>query len=139
MHLTLLSGTLVKLTPKEPHVLPRKMLGAGPRYKAVYSLLQQRNTDEFRQLGEEAKELMNKTFDHSEKRNRIIHDPWYVTNAKPAQFRAMPTKDPRFGVFEIDNIGIEAVIAAGNRLESQVSDLRVKILAALEASRKKSG
>ena len=137
--LDLIIWDLSEIDPQRTACITAQMLGAGPRYKAVYSLLQQRNTDEFRQLGEEAKELMNKTFDHSEKRNRIIHDPWYVTNAKPAQFRAMPTKDPRFGVFEIDNIGIEAVIAAGNRLESQVSDLRVKILAALEASRKKSG
>jgi len=75
---------------------------------------------------------MQKTFDPAEQRNRIVHDPWYVTDAEvPAQFRSMPTKDQRFGVFKVDETQLEAVIQTANELASSAGDLRKKIRSAL--------
>jgi hypothetical protein len=75
---------------------------------------------------------MHRTFDPAEQRNRIVHDPWYVTDAEvTAQFRSMPTKDQRFGIFEVDAKELEAVIQIADELASTAGDLLKKIHAAL--------
>jgi hypothetical protein len=75
---------------------------------------------------------MRKTYVPYENRNRIIHDPWYVTDAKaPAQFRAMPFKDPRFGIFEIDDNYITSNLESAANLLRQAEELEKKIKAEL--------
>ncbi len=117
-----------------------QILDATNRYKTIISLLKQRNDRKFAESAVRADELMRKTFDPQEARNRIIHDAWYITYKKlPAQFRAMPTKDQRFGICEIDAKQIEAVIGAAIGLAERASTLRNEILSTLTSSQKSSG
>jgi hypothetical protein len=98
--------------------------GATPRYRAIVSLLRQRNSDRFNRLADKVNELMQKTFEPTEQRNRIVHDPWYITYEKlPAQFGAMPIKDPRLGVCEIVANKIEEVIKTANNLADRADAL----------------
>jgi hypothetical protein len=94
-------------------------------------LLKQRNLND---LAKVADELMRKTIDPADQRNRIVHDPWYVTDDQArltSQFRSMPTKDPQFGICDVDAKELEAVIQAADKLAGAAGDLREKIRAAL--------
>jgi hypothetical protein len=108
--------------------------GSRPRYAAIISLLKQRKAQAFDDLAKEVEKLMKKTFDHAERRNRIVHDPWYVTDDEAkltAQFRSMPTKDPQFGICAVDEKELTDVIQIADDLASAAGDLREEIRAAL--------
>ena len=115
--LDLIIWDLTRIEPESVACITAQINGVTPRYRAIVSLLKHRKTDTFNKLAEKMEELMRKTYDPTEQHNRIVHDPWYITHEKlPAQFRAMPTKDPRFGICEIDAKEIEALITTANKL-----------------------
>jgi hypothetical protein len=74
---------------------------------------------------------MQSSYEPAERRNRIIHDPWLIVDAKAAQFRSMPTKDPRFGICEIDKANIEEFLRNAEDLIRRATSLRQEILEAL--------
>jgi hypothetical protein len=124
-----LAGTL----PENVACITAQINGATPRYRAIVSLLRQRNHDDLYRLSERAEELMRKSFDPTERRNRIVHDPWYVIvdQKLTGQFKAMPFKDRRFGVCVVDANEIETVIETAWKLTERVHQLRGEIRAAL--------
>jgi hypothetical protein len=131
--LDLIIWDLAGAPPEKVACITAQINGATPRYRAVVLLLRQRNHNNLNKLSEKAKELMQKTFDPTEKRNRIVHDPWYViTDQKlTAQFKAMPSKDSRFGIYQVDAEEIESVIEVARKLTDQVHNLRSEIQAVL--------
>ena len=98
--LDLIIWDLTGVDPARIASVTAQINGATPRYKAIAALLRQRNQAAFNKLAEKIEELMQKTYKPTEQRNRIVHDPWYILHGQlPAQFKAMPTKDPRFSEF----------------------------------------
>jgi hypothetical protein len=49
-------------------------------------------------------QLQNRTFEIAERRNRVVHDPWYVEpiTDQPTQWRSMPSKNPVFGLKAVE-------------------------------------
>jgi hypothetical protein len=89
--------------------LTSQLMGPTPRYNAIGSLLAAHGLDK---LVEKITKLKNKTYDLADRRNRIIHDPWYLElmTAQASQFRAMPIKDPRFGFVDIEESQIDDLL-----------------------------
>ena len=107
------------------------VMGATNRYKIIISLLRQRKHRKSDDLIESVEKLMRKTYDPTEDRNRIVHDPWYLYDTDVAQFRAMPAKDPKFGVCKVDTNDIERFLKTANEVSEKAAFLRQQIIVAL--------
>jgi hypothetical protein len=78
---------------------------------------------------------MRRTFDPQEERNRIVHDAWYLYEDQTAQFRAMPPKDPRFGVCSVDVQKIDETVKAAEMLNAKAGALWRAIHTAIASAR----
>ena len=117
-----------------------QLMGTAPRIRTVLNLLSLRaKRPETSKLVDKVNQLNKRTFDVSERRNRAIHDPWYLEtiSGQPAQFKSMPSKDPQFGIADIDEKEQADVIAKIRELNVRAATLRNEIQAALVASGEK--
>jgi hypothetical protein len=129
--LDLIIWDLVGREPERIACITAQLIGATNRYKAIESLLLHKKNPKLVKALEHIRKLKQKTYDPQEDRNRIIHDPWYLYDTDAAQFRAMPPKDPRFGVCKIDVSTIEALITNANNLAERAAEIRAEIGTAL--------
>lgn len=128
-----------------------QMIGATPRYRTIIAQLTLRTKADERwnkYIGK-INGLMNSTYDPQDRRNRIVHDPWYVTfergpgllsrmlSEKPAQFKSMPQKTLQFGIVEIDVTEIEKTSTDIKKLSERAEQLLTEISAQLRASPKR--
>src|SRR5262249_38864456 len=70
-----------------------QLIGAMPPYRAILTLL---NLDKGRKgFIKRVERLMTRSHDPQERRNRIVHDAWYLHSEKdtPGQFRSLPYKN----------------------------------------------
>jgi hypothetical protein len=83
-------------------------------------------------------DIRNRSNGPSEQRNRAVHDPWYVyTNLnQTAQFRAMPAKDLRYGIYPVDLQDLEQTLTTIREFSKRVAALREEISALLASHRK---
>ena len=104
-----------------------QLLGATARYKVIYAQLSLRATQDsqFRGYLPRIRTLMEKSYEPQEKRNRIIHDAWYLDAEEkaPGQFRSWPHKNPEFGVRAVDLDDIEQTISDATRLAESAEAL----------------
>jgi len=72
--------------------------------------------------------------DTSDKRNRIVHDPWYVDESgRTARHRSMPRGDLTYGIKDHDRQEILDTIEAIKKLADRAEGLRSEIFAQLDA------
>jgi hypothetical protein len=117
-----------------------QLMGIMPRYKAIISLLTLQSRTPAREraaknLIKKVNALMRKSHGPSEKRNRYVHDAWYMKAAsgQPGQFRAMPFKEPHFGVKDIDLTEVGSTLADIQKLSNEAGRLNAMVYAALVA------
>ncbi|SIO61531.1 hypothetical protein SAMN05443247_08858 [Bradyrhizobium erythrophlei] len=84
-----------------------QIMGAYGRFKAILALLAHPDFSGRKSLQavvRRATDLMNRSSELSDKRNRIVHDPWYAytVSGRTAQFKSMPHKDHRYGIQLVD-------------------------------------
>lgn len=114
--------------------------GTFGRFKAVIALLtfhQQRTNKDLKPLIGKATELSNKANVPGEGRHRTVHDPWYeypYSADQTAQFRAMPHKDPKYGIQEVDLEDIKSNLEDIKKFSERVKAFRDEVLATLVAS-----
>jgi hypothetical protein len=134
-----IAWTLLGVISPRGAAVTSSLMGAAPRYKAILAQLEHRKhkDPQFEQYISKVTKLMQKTFDASESRNRIIHDPWYLDQKQgvAAQFKSYPAKDLRFGIREVDLKMIDETIAKIARLTEQSVELFVAINADVAATR----
>ena len=76
--------------------------------------------------------LKSDAFDDADWRARWVHDPWFVQEgAQPAQFRAMPAVDPRFGLQAISEDEMQETIREIKALQQKARDAQRVVLDAL--------
>ena len=117
-----------------------QIMGVGPRCKAIVSLGSIYHLSEKKVL-KPIRTLMGDLYVVADERARVIHDPWYMDKDSkvPAQFRAMPYSDKRYGLKDINDKEIEATITKIKALQVRASDLRNVVLSELEAFGKRLG
>jgi len=130
----LLSWKTTGLTGSLMASVTSQILGVNPRCKAIAALgaargLQDSLLKPFRKLKADA-------FAVAEWRARWVHDPWYMETGSgtPAQFRAMPEVDPRYGIQDIGHDELGRTIEEIKSLQEQATKLRSAVLVALAAS-----
>ena len=127
--------------------LTAQMMGATPRYNAIIALLTHlKNDPKLRddrpQIDKHIRKvnsLLQRTFEIQEKRNRIVHDTWYVDSRRkiPAQHRNMPRKDLHHGLRVVTLKEVRSTIAAIKNLTAQVEALNILLFDELPALRAK--
>jgi hypothetical protein len=110
-----------------------QMTGVASRCRAIIGLLTtigKRPQTNTQSLISKTEELMNKSYGPSDRRNRIVHDPWYVYTGlnQTAQFKAMPHKDLRYGVHPVDFTELNNALTEIKNYSDRVTKLRDDIL-----------
>jgi hypothetical protein len=119
-----------------------QMMGVYPRCKAIVALLTaigRRKSLDLKPLIDRTIELMNKASGPTspgDRRNRIVHDPWYVYTGvdQTAQFKAMPHKDFRYGIHPVDLTELQETLQAIKNYSERVTKLRDDIYSTLGPS-----
>lgn len=116
-----------------------QMMGVYPRCKTIIALLTvvgHRRSRDVQPLISRTTELMQKSSGPGDRRNRIVHDPWYVYTGidQTAQFKAMPQKDLRYGVHPVDVKELEETLTAIKNYTERVTKLRDDVFAMFPAS-----
>jgi hypothetical protein len=111
-----------------------QVMGLAPRFRIIITLLNCLNNESATKLADDFDELMRKTFDVAEDRNRIIHDAWYLYTATggPAQFKSMAFKNPKYGIIPTDLEHIEKTLERIKRRQTSASKLRDAVTALLK-------
>jgi len=90
------------------------MMGVWPRFNTIKALLKERarSRPALAPLIKEFDQLAQKSRALSERRNRIIHDPWYVESRSyvTAQYRSMPKGELTYGIQLQDEAELRAVV-----------------------------
>jgi hypothetical protein len=132
--LDLIIWDLASIRHEKGACITGQLIGASPRYYAIIALAMTHGIKQ--QTIDIIQELMRKTINLSEERNRIVHDAWYLESpsGKTFQFRSMPRKDPAYGFKEIESAKIAYILERIQRRIDSVSNLRSTILDELQPS-----
>ena len=121
-----------------------QIAGTFGRFKAVIALLtfhQQRTNINLEPLITKATELSHKANGPGERRHRSVHDPWYEypgSTDQTGQFRAMPSKDPRFGITQVDLDELDGALDDIKKFSERVEAFRKDVLAGATGKRPKT-
>jgi hypothetical protein len=135
--LDLIIADLAPLPSPRMACVTAQLMGIWPRINSIIALLTQRSVSErkFEKYIKHAKALGNDSRDVSERRNRIIHDPWYVDQnaATTAQQKSMPKEDKtyrlQYGIKNADRREIEETLSEIARISTEVEKLRSELSA----------
>jgi hypothetical protein len=128
---------LAGLTPASGSCITAELRGTYARYKAILTLgtvagISQKTLDK-------AEVQMGKSNGLGEKRNRLVHDPWFVESSSKAagQFASMIWKKRQYGFLPIDNAEFKKTISDIQKARNDANALRATLLTELKASREK--
>jgi hypothetical protein len=114
-------------------------MGAWPRLNSIIALLTQRaaNHPDFKKYIEQTRALGNDSRVPSERRNRIIHDPWYLdqTADQVAQHKKMAKDELIYGIKDVDMDIIEKTLGHIKGLSDRAWTLRFDIVGEIGTSR----
>jgi hypothetical protein len=138
--LDLLIWDLALVDPDRGSCITAQMLGVYNRCKTIIALLKliaEKTGTDMRKHIAATTDVMNRQSEPGDKRNRIVHDPWYsYTNKEQvAQFKAMAHKDWRYGITPIDNDVLQDALDSIKNFSERVTNLRTDISATLKSLR----
>jgi hypothetical protein len=131
--LDLIISELADLPSPRMACVTAQLMGVWPRYNCILALLKHRsssNTKLEKFIGD-LNSISGGSRTISERRNRIIHDPWYVLDAKAlatAQQKSMPKDDRKYkwqyGVKEVGDNEIDETLKEIAKLSARVGEFR---------------
>jgi hypothetical protein len=137
-----LDNSIRALTKTEPTVITAvtaQMMGTYPRLNAIKSLCAVRNLSP--SVKAKVNSLINDNHDPQERRNRIIHDPWFFdpNSQETGQFKSMAPKDKdlKYGVKPVAAEFIDETLELIADRIKEAQKLYEKIYAELNPSREK--
>ena len=125
--LDLIIWELTQIKPELGSSITGQMMGHSPRFRALLALARTRGLKSA--LVTEIKKLSERMFEAAERRNRLVHDAWYVSDETKnvAQFRSSSHKSDRHGFRRIEEKEITQTIGIIRDRIGDVSSLRGKI------------
>ena len=122
--LDLIIWELAQFDSQRASCVTGQMVGHAPRLRAIMALGIARGLNP--KLIERANTLMGKIGGLAPKRNRIVHDAWYLADGAdlPAQFKSISEKDNTFGLRPIDKTEIDKIIGDIRKRFDEVVTLR---------------
>jgi hypothetical protein len=105
-----------------------QMVGAYPRFNVIAALALHKGFG--KQTDKRIEKLRNKTTEVGKRRNRFVHDAWYMKDemGEASQFKSFTADDPRFGFQPItDDYATETIRLIREKI-SEVSALKDDLL-----------
>jgi hypothetical protein len=116
-------------------------MGVGPRCKVIINLGRlywgtERIFDDA--TAKLFRTLMSDSYVVADDRARVVHDPWYLegNQGAPAQFKAMPYSDPRYGFVEITEAEVNETLDKIRKLRMRASELASAVYERVESLRR---
>jgi hypothetical protein len=121
---------LVRLDDPTGACVTAQIMGAAPRLFTIEALCKQRKLS--KEVLDQVTALRESLYDVQERRNRILHDPWYYgePSQKSEQYKSMARKEHLSGFYEVDTQFLEETLAKIDRRLQAVGELRDAIIAA---------
>jgi hypothetical protein len=134
--LDLILADLAPLPPPRMACITAQLMGIWPRINSLIAILTQRSIKEpnFEKYIKQVRSLGEDSRDISERRNRIIHDPWYVDPNTEAtgQQKSMPRQDKnyrlQYGIKDVNRKEIDETLSEIARLTKRANQLRDALL-----------
>jgi len=125
--LDLIIWELAGIDPAMGACITAQMNGVYSRCKAIIAQLKlwEKGTDtSLASLINATTDIMNKQSQPGDKRNRVVHYPWYVYTGtqKTAQFKAMPHKDYRYGLHQVDKEELEQALESIQKFSERTTN-----------------
>lgn len=125
---------LAGLKPSAGACMTAQLMGVWPRVLSITALLKLHGIDN---LNSRIKKFENDCRQPSNRRNRIIHDPWYAEQHDPlliAQHKSMAKDEHVFGITEVARSEFDSLLTAIASLQKTAEDLKNDIAVMLSAS-----
>jgi hypothetical protein len=127
------------IKPQKGAAITAQLMGVFSRFKAILALLAQpelADRPNLKTVITRTTDLMNKSSGPGDKRNRIVHDPWYAytSSGKTAQFKAMPHKDHRYGIQLVDSDVLDDALRSIREFSGRVEELKKEISSLVSGS-----
>src|SRR5262245_50287134 len=121
---------------KQGACITAQVNGAYNRCKAIIALLKAQQSEAATRLVSRVNDLANTSNGPNEKRNRIVHDPWYIytDRAQVGQFRSMAHKHWEYGIYPVDLEALQDALQSIKEFADRVSHLQRDIAAKLKAT-----
>jgi len=128
--LDLIIWELAKVDYETGACLTGQIHGALPKLTAIKALCKRRKLEE---IFEQVKELEGRCHQVQNRRNRILHDPWYIEEAsqQSEQFKSMARGEWQFGHHPVDEKFLIETLEKIDRRIEEVGKLRNAINEAL--------
>jgi hypothetical protein len=134
--LDLIIAELVNVPSPRMACITAQMMGVAARCDCIIALLSQQSAvhSSFGRHLETIKALRNDSGHPNIRRNRIVHDPWYIDvgTSTTAQQKSMPRQDKnyslQYGIKDVDKKEIEETLDQIQRLTERVGRLRADLL-----------
>jgi hypothetical protein len=103
--------TLIITDPKLVASITAQIMGVSNRYRAIIALCTVHGLS--KKVLEKVQSAQNRSFEPQERRNRIVHDPWFMdeSTSQTGQFKSMPPKTLTYGVEPINDEYIEKTLS----------------------------
>lgn len=135
--LDLIIWALAGIVPERGSCFTAQIIGHSNRCFTIIALATHNGISQ--EIIDRVEKLRNRIFGISERRNRIIHDPWYVDyqGSMTAQFKSMPKKELKYGITEVADAEINSVISIIRDRIDDCRKLRADTRAEIDTSRGK--
>src|SRR5262249_22061867 len=125
---------LLRLDRATASCVTGQLFGVRPRFNSIIALSRILKLPQ--EIEDEANTLQNKSYDVQEKRNRIVHDPWfgYPKSKAPQQFKSRTHKSAEFGLVAVKRDEIMQTLQKIEKRNHAALKLHANVNAALAAS-----
>jgi hypothetical protein len=88
-----------------------QLMGAAPRYRAIIALAKRKEIAPF--IIKKIELAMNKTFEVSERRNRIVHDVWYIEESSGDLYldKSISPKTSAYGLQKVEGAEFDTTLS----------------------------
>ena len=136
----ILDGIIWELVGVEPSYgacITAQVMGIGNRCRILLALAELKHLD--KSIVDRITELMRRSYDTGELRNRIVHNPWFLEHqSKTAtQFKSMPWSERSYGMKTKDKKYLDTVLAKIGRRTQEAARIRAEVTIWLASSRDK--
>jgi hypothetical protein len=132
--LDLIIWQLAKLDEETGACITAQVMGSFPRMLTIIALCERRGLDA--SILNQARDLVGKMKGPQDRRNRILHDAWFVeaNSGQTEQFKSMAKEELLYGFHPVDEAYVRETLAKIGRRIEMAGKLRNAIMDALSSS-----
>jgi hypothetical protein len=110
-----------------------QLMGVGPRYRAIIAMA--KRTGIAAAIIKKIEAAMNKTFEVSERRNRIVHDVWYIEESSGDLYidKSISPKTSNYGLQKVEDSEFQTTLSLISQRQKDANVIYEEIAAEMTA------